>query len=117
VRGFLALAAAALVLAGCGSSSSAGSVRYTLTPSSTRGAGIYVQFSGPRGAARLVFDRFESWRGEDYVYAWSPASVIVGKDCVISAGGGKVDITVRGSNSLAQTLCSAIATGVDRGWF
>jgi hypothetical protein len=101
----LALATAALMLAGCGGSSSAGNVSYTLSPRSPLGAGISVQISGPPTATRLVLQRFEASRQGDFV---SASGVSGPKDCAISAGGGKVTITVYGSNGLAQTFCGAL---------
>lgn len=102
----LALAAVAmLVLVGCGGGSSAGNGSYTLKPLSPLGAGITVQITGPAAATRQVFQAFKASRRGDFV---SASGVSGPKDCAIPADGGKVTITVYGSNGLSQTFCSAL---------
>jgi len=98
------VAVTALLLAGCGTSSSSNAT-YTLKPLSPLGAGITVQISGPPAAARLVLDRFKASRQGDFV---SASGVSGPKDCAVSADGGKATITVYGSNALSQTFCGAL---------
>lgn len=102
MRPLLALAAAALVLAGCGGSSSAANVSYTLTPR-YGGKNITVQISGPPAATRLALQKFNAEGG------FVPAPQVAGpKDCAIPARGGKVTIAVYGSNPNAQPFCSEL---------
>ncbi len=100
----------AVVVAGCGSSSTASTTSYTITPKGGFNGEIFVTFSGPPAAARSVMRAFEATRKGDYVIASTP---IGQTHCSAAAGGGKVNISVVsavGLNpSLSQTLCSSIS--------
>jgi hypothetical protein len=112
VRASPAIAAAALFLAGCGSSSpasSANSASYTVTPKRGLNGEVFVTFDGPPAAARSAMRAFQATRKGGYVLGSTPVGQ---SNCSVAAAGGKVTISVVtavGLNqSVPQTLCSAI---------
>lgn len=92
-----------LMLAACGSTTTAAG--YTLKPLSPLGAGITVRIAGPRAEARRVLAAFNASRRGDYTTATNASGQ---KDCAVPAAGGRVTISVYGTNAFSQVLCSAI---------